>query len=212
MDFVRTANAGGLLTMDGIRILLDGICDCVPPFLSTPHGVLSSLQAFWPDAIAFTHYHRDHYDARFCEDYMAATGREILVPGAASIQLGDVSITPIRTRHLGKAGCSHTSYLIEGSYRILFAGDASPLQWGSWLDSIKPDILLAPYAYVTDTAARRILEKMAPEILILLHLPNRNDEKLGIWEAVRLGCNMLPGIRIVIPELMEKISFSYISC
>ena len=58
--FTRTANAGGLLELDGRSILLDGICDGAGPYLPTPPGMLDALLERKPDLMVVTHAHPDH--------------------------------------------------------------------------------------------------------------------------------------------------------
>ena len=44
MKFVRTANAGVWLELDGINILLDGISNKVYPYLETPDEIKELLK------------------------------------------------------------------------------------------------------------------------------------------------------------------------
>ena len=75
MELRRTANAGILLRLDDKEILLDGVCREVKPYSATPQLELDRLMARWPDAVAFTHTHEDHFDPAYAESYHAATGR-----------------------------------------------------------------------------------------------------------------------------------------
>ena len=43
LRFTRTANAGGLLELDGMAVLLDGICGGVGPYLPTSPALLEEL-------------------------------------------------------------------------------------------------------------------------------------------------------------------------
>ena len=61
MRIRRTANAGVLLTLDTITILLDGVCQQVHPYLPTPAEIRSELLENAPDIVAFTHEHQDHF-------------------------------------------------------------------------------------------------------------------------------------------------------
>ena len=60
MKILRTANAGVLLTLDGVRILLDGVCGDLPPYLTTPDDIKLELCKNIPDVVAYTHFHTDH--------------------------------------------------------------------------------------------------------------------------------------------------------
>ena len=43
IEYTRTANAGGLLEMDGVRILLDGVSQAVGDYLATPPDILDQI-------------------------------------------------------------------------------------------------------------------------------------------------------------------------
>ena len=45
MQIRRTANAGVLLTLDNVSILLDGVCRVYSPYLAPPPAVLEELAA-----------------------------------------------------------------------------------------------------------------------------------------------------------------------
>ena len=60
MEIQRTANAGVLLKLDGVSILLDGLADRVEGYLPTPPEIAQQLLENPPDILAFTHYHADH--------------------------------------------------------------------------------------------------------------------------------------------------------
>ena len=187
MEIRRTANAGVLLKLDGVEILLDGVCREVKPYPATPPQIKAELSAKWPDLVAFTHNHKDHYDPVYAADYQMQTNGIVLAPGVCTspVTVGGVTVTPIPSRHIGAAGKTtpHMSFLVEGSHRIWFLGDASPLQWRN-ADLPKPDVLIVPYAYATTQSAWNMTKELAPKKVILLHMPNREDDTLGLWDAV----------------------------
>ena len=51
MKIRRTANAGVLLKLDGVTILMDGVCREVKPYPATPPEVKEELRASMPDAV-----------------------------------------------------------------------------------------------------------------------------------------------------------------
>ncbi len=211
MECIRTANAGVLLKLDGVTVLLDGVCQPSGPYLGTPEELRRSLYDCPPDLIAFTHGHKDHFDRTFSREISAKTlrpisGPECLVEGpleTGPVQLGPVRITPIPTRHIGKAGqgTPHVSYLIEGSKRILFAGDAAPTVF-SQLPAV--DVVIAPYAYATTPPAWRRTAALC-ETLVLLHLPKPEEDPAGLWQLVR-ETTKAPGPKLMIPALGETLS------
>lgn len=206
MEIRRTANAGVLLKLDGVEILLDGVCREVKPYPATPPSIKAELSAKWPDLIAFTHNHKDHYDPVYAADYQMQTNGIVLAPGACTspVTVGGVTVTPIPSRHIGAAGKTtpHMSFLVEGSRRIWFLGDASPLQWRN-ADLPKLDVLIVPYAYATTQSAWNMTKELAPEKVILLHMPNREDDTLGLWDAVE--ATVKDAALLEIPAMGETI-------
>ena len=160
MEIRRTANAGVLLKLDGVSILLDGVCREVNPYLATPPEEREELSRCLPDVVAFTHTHKDHYDPGFAAFYSERTNGVILGPEdcrgiQSSVTVRGVTVMPIKSRHIGKAGqtVKHYSFIVSGTKCVWFLGDASPLQWRQTEDLPKPDVVIVPYAYaITDTA------------------------------------------------------------
>lgn len=220
LRFTRTANAGGLLELDGIAVLLDGICGGVGPYLPTPPALLEELAGRRVDLAAFTHAHPDHLDPDGTQECLYAWGgppvlgtravAEALSPWPVTVgegvSAGGVAVTPIPSRHIGAAyrTVEHSSLLIEGSRRLLFAGDAAPTQWEG--SSIRPDVLFAPFAYAATPAAWRIVERLAPERLVLLHLPARDNDPEGLWQAVETTLSRCQGIPVTLPDMGETLT------
>ena len=207
----RTANAGVLLELDGIRILLDGVCGKIEPYLETPEGEKLALLQNPPSCVAFTHGHTDHCDASFIPAYLEKTAGSIMGPAdipyceAGERVIGNVKITPVESRHIGKSdGSLHQSYVIEGSQCLWFTGDASPLQLRKWSHLPRPQVLIAPYAYATGNAWQ-ICKELGVETVVLLHLPQKGNDPYGLWEAVKqtVGEDTCP--KLLIPEMGEKI-------
>ena len=212
MEIRRTANAGVLLKLDGVEILLDGVCREVKPYPATPPQIKAELSAKWPDLVAFTHNHKDHYDPVYAADYQKQTNGVVLGPedltgvrtSAAVACVGGVTVTPIPSRHIGAAGKTtpHVSFLVEGSSCIWFLGDASPLQWRN-ADFPKPDVLIVPYAYATTQSAWNMTKELAPKKVVLLHMPDREDDTFGLWDAVE--ATVMNAELLQIPAMGETI-------
>ena len=189
--------------MDGISILLDGVCSKVEPYEVTPKAILDALTNNYPDAVGFTHQHPDHFHSGYL-DFCTQTGTVILMPGAQEGRVGDVNIYPIKTRHLGKVepDLIHNSFLICGRQTILFAGDAAP----SELQAVKNvDVLIAPYAYVTTSAGIKAVISTGAKQLILVHMPGIDPDPYGIWESVRTGLSKCDAFEIVLPQMGQEI-------
>lgn len=190
MQIKRTASAGVLLSLDGLRILLDGVCREVEPYLATPDAVKKALLMDPPDAVAFTHCHADHYDETFVSAYLEKAAGPVMGPAdipfcrEGTVQVGDVKITTVESRHLGKSdGSRHCSIIIEGSSCVWFLGDAAPAQWRKRTDLPRPDVLLAPYPYATGSTWQ-LTKELGAKAVVLLHLPNRQNDPYDLWGAV----------------------------
>ena len=211
MEIRRTANAGVLVTLDGVSVLLDGVCRGLHPYLAPPKAVLADLAACPPDAAAFTHAHPDHFDADVTNQYRRLTGRPVLgtedlrqsiggvITGPYSV--GGVKLTPYPGRHIGPTyrDVPHVSWLLEGSRSVFFVGDASPLFWHEEVFSLRPDVLIVPYLYVTTHLGRQAAARFAARHTLLVHMPAEGDDPEHIWQQVREGMSLdeCPPIRIL---------------
>ena len=210
MEIQRTANAGVLLEMDGVSVLLDGLADRVEGYLPTPTEMAERLLENPPDVLAFTHYHADHCSEALLLPYRKQNLRPILGPESlysGDIRLGEVTITPVESRHLGRTepGLQHVSFIIQGSKCVWFMGDAAPLQWKNRTDLPKPDVLIAPYAYANTKNVWEVTQRLADK-MVLLHLPPREADLYSLWDGVEQTVRNREGITLWIPEIGEKIS------
>lgn len=193
--------------MDGVQILLDGVCREVSPYLATPPAEWERLTSPWPDAVCFTHTHEDHFHPDYASAYKAATGRETLIPGGeGEWKVGNIQITAIPTRHLGKSGTEkHCSFVIQGSKNLWFMGDAAPSQLKRMEHLPKPDVLVVPFAYLATESAMALLQPYLPCVIVLVHMPARDKDPDGIWNAVAPGMAQLKELMYV-PALGETIT------
>ncbi len=189
MEIRRTANAGILLKLDGVTILMDGVCREVKPYPATPPETKAQLTAQMPEVVAFTHSHKDHYDPGFAAAALQKNG-VIIGPSECHgtmepLTVGSVRITPVPSRHIGAAGkdTQHVSFVMEGSSCVWFTGDASPTQFRN-LSLPKPDVLIVPYAYCNTAAAWEFTQQLGASYVVLLHMPAPTDDYQGLWDAV----------------------------
>lgn len=209
MEIQRTANAGALLKIDGVSILLDGLCDGTDVYLPTPPAIADALLADTPDVLAFTHNHPDHYSDALLLPYRKQNLRPILGPECLPMEgmrVGEVTILPVPSRHIGKAepGLVHHSFVIRGSKCVWFMGDAAPLQWKNRMDIPKPDVLIAPYAYANTKTAWDMSCALAHKI-VLLHLPERSNDPFQLWQAVETT-TAGSTVKLWIPQIGERIT------
>ncbi|MBE6934540.1 MAG: MBL fold metallo-hydrolase [Ruminococcaceae bacterium] len=205
MEIKRTANAGVLLKLDDVTVLLDGVCRQVLSYLPTPPELVQELSAPWPDVVAFTHTHEDHFDESYADAYKKETGREVVQEG---VTVGGVKLTGIPTRHMGKWGKStpHRSFVVQGSQTVWFLGDASPVQIRALSDCPKPDVLIVPYPYVSTPSVIQLLETFLPCKIVLLHLPLKEKDPEGIWQIIAPGVAQLKQY-LYLPQIGETIHF-----
>ncbi len=207
MEIKRTANAGVLLKLDGVNILIDGVCGPFKPYLETPEDIKIALTENFPDAYLVTHKHPDHYDLGYLTEYANKTFRSHLgAEGILSQRIKNVSITAVPTRHIGKNDGLHYSFVIEGSKTVWFMGDASPNEIVKLESFTKPDILIIPYAYVITPAALKITRQIGAKLNVLLHLPDREMDEYNLWGAVE-GADLNKTL-FKIPEISENLIIS----
>ena len=184
MKILRTANAGVLITLDDVRILLDGVCGDLPPYLTTPDDIKLELCKNIPDVVAYTHFHTDHFDNEFALLYAIQT-------------VGNVKISSVETRHIGKTDVKHISFIIKGSKTVWFMGDASPLNLKNMCDTEKPDILLAPFSYFNSPSSLRLVKNLGASKIYVLHLPCENNDEYNLVQTVRENIKNEPNIQII---------------
>ena len=211
MEIQRTANAGVLLKLDGVSILLDGLADRVEGYLPTPDRLADELLQNLPDVLAFTHNHPDHRSEALLLPYRKQNLRPIYGPESlplSAVQVGEIRIIPVENRHLGRVepGLQHISFVIEGSKCVWFMGDAAPAQWRGREDLPKPDVLIAPYAYANTKSAWDWTCSLTKQ-MVLLHLPDRENDPYNLWGAVEHTTQNRGDTALLIPSIGEKITF-----
>lgn len=196
MKITRTANAGVCLTLDGKRLLLDGVCNEVFPYIATPEHLKSSLKS--ADALIYTHAHADHFDESFnCDG-------TVIGPVTDTCNIGDITVTAVKTRHIGKSEILHSSYIIEGSKTVWFMGDASP-------DALRdfdgtPDIIIAPFAYASSSSSLKRTFGTGAKHIIILHLPEKENDIYSLWDAVLKTTEGYNNIHI--PNMEQTLHFN----
>ena len=209
MEIQRTANAGVLLKMDGVSILLDGLCDRVEGYLPTPAHIARQLLDVPPDLLAFTHNHPDHCSIALLLPYTQNKRRPILGPASLpgeKVRVGEVTVTAAETRHLGKTepGLKHQSFVIEGSKVVWFMGDASPSGLKKLDGFPKPDVLIAPYAYANTASVWAQTMALKPKAVVIVHLPEREQDTFHLRQQVEETAGAFQGLWL--PEIGEILT------
>ena len=212
MQIQRTANAGILLELDGKRMLLDGVCQGVGPYLPTPASIQTMLLQQSPGALIFTHSHPDHYDGLFVAHYMQNTAGPVLGPADIpwanpdAFRLDTIQITPIPTRHIGKAdNCAHHSYVVQGSRCLWFLGDASLLDWQKNADVPKPDVIVAPFGFLIGRGWA-YCKSLGVKTVVVVHMPLRENDPYGLWQQLEQTLDDSSGVQVLIPEIGQSIT------
>ena len=207
----RTACAGVLLTLDGKRILMDGVCREVKPYPATPPQIRAELLQDLPDMLLFTHKHDDHYDGAFVSEYLQKAAGPVLGPADIPFcsqeakTLGGIRVTPVVSRHIGKTEpIGHMSFILEGSRCVWFLGDASPLLWKNRGELPQPDVMIVPYAYGMGSGWE-ICKKVGTTAVVLLHLPPKEQDPYGLWEAVEFTTQAETTPQLYIPAMGQTI-------
>ena len=207
----RVSNAGVLLSLDGVKILLDGFCTDIGPYMATPAAFRESLLADPPDMLAFTHDHPDHFDGEAVATYRKQTLRPVLGPenlpyatSSRGVAVGGVSVLPVKSRHIGKEyfHVPHVSYDIEGSKSIWFLGDAVPSQWHGV--SRKADVIIAPFAYALSDSAWRMTCQLA-DTVVLVHMPLRYNDPAQLWPQVEAITGKYCPVKLYIPAIGDRL-------
>ena len=117
-----------------------------------------------------------------------------------------MKITAVPSRHIGKAGTTeeHVSFVIEGSQCLWFMGDSAPLQWRGREDIPKPDILLITYAYALTASAWEFTRSLGAKKILLLHMPNRENDPAGLWNGVEAVVGAALGSTLIHLDMEES--------
>ena len=208
-----------LVALDSVILLLDGVCQGYSLYLAPPPAIIQGLDHRPPDMLAYTHSHPDHFEPGFAARFYEKTHRPILgtagvaelLPGIpveqGSAIVGGVRVTPVPSRHLGAEwrNYPHVSYLLEGSKRIFYVGDATPACWKESVFGLRPDVLIAPYPYVTTRLGWQSVERFAPKAVVVVHVPAVDNDPDGIWSMVQRGMAAHRDIPMYVPDLGEKV-------
>ena len=214
MRISRVSNAGVLLELDGVKILLDGFAQAEGPYLATPAPIRDALMASNLDMLAFTHEHPDHFDAQAVQTYHKQTLRPVLGPEnlpyattTHGVAVGGVSVLPVKSRHIGKEyfHIPHVSYDIEGSRSVWFLGDAVPSQWHGV--ARKADVIIAPFAYALSDSAWKLTCSLA-DAVVLVHMPLRDNDPAGLWPQVEAVTGKYCPVQLHILEIGETIEIN----
>ena len=203
MEFLRTANAGVLLKIDEVSILLDGVAKTFSPYLGTPDAIRQKLIEYCPDIVAHTHKHDDHYDKEYAEYYTRTAKRPVFLPeGEGIVDKNGVKLQRVHTRHIGKTDVPHVSYVITGSKIVWFMGDATPASLKEMEKMPHPDVLFVPFAYGLTSSAWRDTKEIGAKNIVFLHLPDPKNDEHGIWEIVKSNTR---DSSVIIPDIGKTI-------
>ncbi len=223
--FTRTSSSGGLLELDRVRILLDGVSlptaefPDAPAYSYTPPDIIAWLACQPVSAAAFTHSHPDHFSPELArrlknaiilgpEDVADALPDRMVLPDELSIS--GIHIQPVVSRHEGEryGNTPHLDYIVQGSLCVWFLGDAEPNQDVEGKYSLPlPDVLIAPWFFAASEENWVTVSELAPKLLILTHLPEPERDTDGRRAAVETVLAAHPEQTAVIPELLEPVKF-----
>ena len=92
MQLQRVSNAGVLVVLDGVFLLLDGVCQGYSLYLAPPLAVIKELENRPPDMLAYTHSHPDHFEPGFAAQFYEKTYCTVLGTAGVAELLPDVPV------------------------------------------------------------------------------------------------------------------------
>ena len=202
MTITRTANAGALINLDGVSMLFDGVTEYLPPYEATDMAFKDINAVKNLSVLGFTHEHPDHIDLQFLKEYKKLAVGTVIGPNCENtVKIGQVTITPVPTRHIGKSDICHKSFIIKGSKTVFFMGDASP----SCLKLFKevPDVVIAPFAYANTQSSLALLKSTGARLFVILHMPQKDKDEYGLWTAVQSLTKDMKDV--IIPQIRQQI-------
>lgn len=161
--------------------------------------------------LLFTHQHNDHFNLDITLEYIKnnkvdkllitelkddtlknsslLTEMKSAYNEVNTLLMGNVNITFFKSKHLGnkRLDINHYSFIINiKNKNILYIGDA---------DFKNPDfqeiilkytinIVISPLLLTNSKSGRELLSKIKPELLIINHLPNTDDDKYNYRDIV----------------------------
>lgn len=163
--------------------------------------------------LLFTHQHSDHFNLEKTLEYIKNNKVEKLVVTKLNytnntlinsdileelntdyyevytINSNDIIIRCIKTKHLSheRFGIEHYAFIISiNNKNILYLGDAdyTKLELIGILKKFDIDIIVAPFIITASRPGRNFIRIIAPDLLILNHLPNKDDDKFNYRKMV----------------------------
>ena len=177
---------------------------------------------FWPDVIAYTHCHKDHFSAELTEQAIALWPEaqvivpEKMIPGQITlcrdtvIRLKGAELEFIRTTHEGEEyrNTPHFACIVrKHGKRILITGDSEvggsmlkdKLTERGMIKENSPDIVIAGFPWITLKKGRDSLDKwLWPSHLVINHLPFPDEDEEGFNVAAEKFAGSLSKVRHVI--------------
>ena len=197
-----------LVEYGSARALFDGVCGEVPPYAGTPAHIRRELSEDFPDIVAFTHTHPDHWDGSFARAAFMSGRCAVLMPGGqAAASCGDfIKVSAVRTRHLGKPDFPHVSYLLSVQEKTVWiAGDASPDSLVSAMGPGRPFIAVVPYSYLLTSSSAEKISSAGAQTVIVVHMPAAGPETAELIDSVRANSRLVA--ETVFPETGETLAF-----
>ena len=90
----------------------------------------------------------------------------------------------------------------QGSQCLWFTGDSPPTAWRG-KDLPKPDVMVVPYAYANTPESWALTCSFGAKIIVLLHMPPREDDPAGLWQAVE---SVADPEKLQMPQINEILS------
>jgi len=202
MNVRLIANAGLLITVNGIKILIDALhCRKTESYSSVPRDTLSSIitgqeDFAHVDYMLVTHAHPDHYDERIVSEFMERHPETTLLT-PTDIKCGhtlmlnhkneihdfcNIKFTCRRLTHEGKlySGVINYGFIAESggeSFIVLGDGALHPDEISSFVSGKKIDTAILCFPFITLLRGKKIIRDIIkPGYVIAYHLPFEKDD------------------------------------
>lgn len=198
------ANAGLLISLSGVNILIDALHkDRAEPFSVVPDRLLNLIitgdcDFSRIDALIFTHTHKDHFDKHCVKRFIANHGEtELICPSLETFpsdflkyNIGGVTVEAKKTPHEGesfKDVINYAYFIYDDKESIFISGDTELNSEAilSFLNGRKPAAAALCFPFITLDRGRKITARINPETVIAYHLPFECDDENRYSESCR---------------------------
>lgn len=230
-----SANAGIALELEDFRLWVDALHnEKVPGFSTVTRPLWAAMQthpAFAaPDLLFFTHCHPDHFSQRLAQEALDLwpqarialpeerfPGQALLSGRRERVRLPQLTLDFVRLTHEGPRykDKPHYGCLLDArGFRVLVTGDCklcSPELRDFLAETGPVDLAILDFPWLTLPQGRQFVrEHIRPKVLLVYHLPFREDDIYGYRAAAQKAMARLAGVDIrLLTEPLQQETLEY---